>query len=107
MDFHKKMKVGLTGFFSCTPQFYNQFLAGLYRQSNDAAGVFIEHVVYPVRTLPEAAGQISLFPANPQITGTSGSYGASLRRNPYKMKLRNLERQILRLAGQTEFKFEY
>lgn len=106
IDRHRKMKVAITGFFQCRTEFYLQNLSGIYRNADDTKGVFIEHVLYDVLArIPEE--QIELFRQNPDYRGVSGSHGNSMQRHPLKMKMRNIERRLLQLAGKREFLIEY
>lgn len=105
VDRHAKMKVAITGFFICEMEFYKKELKNAYKKADDEKGYFIEHVLYEI--LNNTAGKARLFPKNPLYTGRSGSYGGSLHRNPLKMKIRNLERKILKGFGKNEFLIEY
>lgn len=104
IDMHRKMKVAITGFFGVETEFYLQNLLGKYYFANDDEGRFIEHVVYDALNDNDA---VSLLPQNPKYEGVSGSHGASMERNPYKMKLRSLERTINRSLGIRKFLIEY
>lgn len=106
IDRHRKMKVAITGFFHCSTDFYRKQITGIFREADDEQGVFIEHVLYQkLAALPP--NQVHLFPQNPDYRGVSGSHGNSMQRHPLKMKVRNAERQLLRLMGQREFLIEY
>lgn len=104
IDMHRKMKVAITGFFGAETEFYRQNLFGKYTLANDEEGRFIEHVVYDALKDKDS---VSLLPQNPNYEGISGSHGASMERNPYKMKLRSLERTINRSLGIRKFLIEY
>lgn len=106
-DSHKKSKVTQTNVFYVTSTFYTTYLKGLYLKANDSKGKFIEHVVYDQLISKNLLNQITLFSENPIITGFSGSYGGTLHRNKYKMKLRNIERTILSILGIHQFLIEY
>jgi hypothetical protein len=100
------LNIAQTSVFACSAAFYQKHLAGKYAEANDAEGVFIEKVVY--RSLhPQLLQAVSMFSCNPLISGISGSYGGTLARNPYKLKLRNAERKILKLFGIKQFLTEY
>ena len=70
-------------------------------------GRYIEKVLYERLKGSTAWNQCALFPFNPLIEGVSGSHGGDTGRHPLKMKLRNLERKLLRMTGAREFKLEY
>lgn len=106
IDRHKKRKVAITSFFSCRFKEYHDYIAGSYKEVNDAAGVFIEHIVYQ-RLKNIDSKQIDLFIKNPVYDGVSGSYGGSLNRHPVKMIMTNVERKILKLRGKKEFGLQY
>jgi hypothetical protein len=106
IDRHRKMKVAITGFFHCRIDFYQKHLRGTFREADDEKGVFIEHVLY--NKLAQLPGdQVQLFHQNPDYRGVSGSHGNSMQRHPLKMKLRNAERKLLKMAGKQEFLIEY
>ena len=107
IDRHRKMKVAITGFFQCRVDFYQQHLRGIFQKADDAAGVFIEHVLYRRLAELEMNNAVELFPQNPDYHGVSGSHGNSMHRHPLKMKLRNVERRLLALTGNQEFLIEY
>ena len=103
-DAHKKMKVTLTGVFISSVNDYKQNITGLYKQVNDIEGIFIEHILYNNLTVKY---KTQLFGENPDIEGVSGSYGESLKRNPMKMKIRQVERKILNKLNINHFLIEY
>ena len=106
-DSHKKPKVTQTNVFYVTSMFYTTYLKGLYLKVNDTKGTFIEHVVYDQLISKNKLNQVILFKENPIITGFSGSYGGTLNRNKYKMKLRNIERKVLSVLRIHQFIMEY
>jgi hypothetical protein len=106
-DSHRKPQVTLTNVFYTTAEFYLANLKGLYTQVDDSKGIFIEKLVYQQLQRKKLFSETNMFRVNPVITGTSGSYGGTLNRNKIKMKIRNLERTLLRLAGIREFLAEY
>ncbi|MGB6037406.1 MAG: hypothetical protein WBG42_14120 [Cryomorphaceae bacterium] len=107
IDLHQKMKVAITGFFGVETQFYRDHLFGKYSESNDAEGRFIEHVVYDAIRDQHLSKKVKLLPENALYEGVSGSHGNSMARNPYKMKLRSVERSISRAMGINKFLIEY
>lgn len=106
-DSHKKHKVTQTNVFYVTSTFYNRHLKGLYLNVNDSKGRYIEHEVYDKLIAENSLNKVKLFSKNPIIKGFSGSYGGSLKRNKYKMILRNLERKILIASNIHQFIIEY
>lgn len=106
-DLHKKPQVLLTNVFCVTVDFYQAYLKGLYLQVDDSKGVFIEKVAYNKVMEGKGMQKAELFKSNPVITGTSGSYGGTLNRNKLKMRIRNIERKLLRLFGIKQFLIEY
>ena len=106
IDRHQKRKVAITSFFSCRFKEYHDYIAGSYKDVNDAAGIFIEHIVYQ-RLKEISSAQIDLFVKNPVYEGISGSFGGSLNRHPVKMKMTNVERKMLKLRGKKEFGLQY
>ncbi|MCZ4408131.1 hypothetical protein O3Q51_04895 [Cryomorphaceae bacterium 1068] len=107
IDLHQKMKVAITGFFGVETQFYRDHLFGKYIESNDVQGRFIEHVIYDAIRDNDFSKSVELLHENAQYEGVSGSHGNSMARNPYKMKLRSLERSISRAIGINKFLIEY
>lgn len=108
IDMHRKMKVAITGFFIADRALYLQHFKGLYAKADDRQGRFIEHVLYESITSDPALQSVTaLLPENPAYEGISGSYGQSLRRNPYKMMVRGVERSVSRALGIRKFLIEY
>lgn len=107
IDLHRKLGVALTGFFAVETVIYNRFFAGKYLEADDPAGRYIEHVIYAAVTGTPLRKMTALLPENPQFRGVSGSYGAGLERNRYKMMLRGAERAVSRRLGISEFLIEY
>lgn len=106
IDRHQKKKIAITSFFVCGCKEYSAYIAGGYKEVNDAEGVFIEHVVYQ-RLQKVDVKNVDLFQKNPVFEGVSGSHGGDLNRHPIKMKLINIERKLLKLRGKKELVFEY
>lgn len=107
IDLHQKMKVAITGFFGVNTQFYRTHLFGKYAEVNDAEGRFIEHVVYETIHNDDLSKSVELLHENAEYEGVSGSHGNTMSRNPYKMKLRSVERSINRTLGINKFLIEY
>jgi hypothetical protein len=106
-DFHKKTKVTQTNVFYVSGSFYNSYLKGLYLQVDDSKGIYIEKIVYNKIQDEKLEKRVKLFPLNPIIVGISGSYGGTLNRNKIKMKIRNVERKLLKVFGINQFLIEY
>ncbi|HXU26006.1 MAG TPA: hypothetical protein VN698_02150, partial [Bacteroidia bacterium] len=106
-DFHKKTKVTQTNVFYVSGSFYKSYLNGLYLQVDDSKGVYIEKIVYNKIQVEKLENKVRLFSSNPVIVGISGSYGGTLNRNKIKMKIRNLERKLLKAFGINQFLIEY
>lgn len=107
IDLHQKMKVAITGFFGVETEFYRNHLFRNYTEANDADGRFIEHVIYSTIQKNNLSNSVKLLSENAQYEGVSGSHGNSMARNPYKMKLRSVERSINRTLGINKFLIEY
>ncbi len=106
IDMHRKMKVAITGFFVINKALYEEQFMGAYAQANDPEGIFIEHVLYEI-IQKNALEYTRLLPLNPHYVGVSGSYGASLQRNKYKMMVRSVERRLSNSLGIHQFMIEY
>jgi hypothetical protein len=107
IDCHKKTGVAQTNVFLGTLEFYTKYLKDLYKEVNDAEGIYIEKIVYKKLISGGLLKEINPFSSNPIITGISGSYGGTLNRNKIKLKLRNVERKFMRLFGIKQFLIEY
>ncbi len=107
IDLHQKRRVAITGFFSVQVSQYLKHITGLYANANDEQHRYIEHVLYDVLMKEPLKSSTRLLPENPVYEGISGSHGASLARNPYKMMVRSLERRLLRSVGINRFLVEY
>lgn len=66
-------RVALTDLFYVTSEYYRRRFMGIYRECDDAALVFIEHVV---RNHIAASDKFRLFREMPLLTGVSGTTGA-------------------------------
>ena len=107
IDLHKKMRVAITGFFGVSTDFYREHFYGKYALADDSSGYFIEHVVYDAIQKENLQKWVELLPENANYEGVSGSHGNSMARNPYKMKIRSIERFINRSLGINKFLVEY
>ena len=106
-DLHRKMEVAITGCFIAERGFYEQHMQGLYEKCNDAAGEWIERVLYRKIKEEHLWDKVSMFPENPTYKGVPGSHDGTLERHPLKMKLRNAERKVLRALNVHQFPYEY
>lgn len=86
-------QVALTSIFCASRAAYARCIRGLYRQVNDPAGLWIEHVVY--RALKDA--RCHSFRHEPDVGGISGSSGASMQASRLKYALRQAVRDINRM----------
>lgn len=107
IDLHRKMKVAITGFFAVEKSVYLNHFYEKYQLANDSEERYIEHVLYDEIMHSDLKSQTRLLPENPQYRGVSGSYGGSLERNKYKMKVRSIERRLNRNLGIPQFLIEY
>lgn len=107
IDLHRKMQVAITGFFAVSVTVYQQYLNEIFAEANDANGRFIEHVIYDKIVRSDLINSCALLPENAQYEGLSGSHGATMARNKYKMMARGLERIINRRLGIRKFLIEY
>lgn len=106
-DHHKQPGVTQTNVFYVNGGFYNSYLKGLYAQVDDSNGIYIEKLIYQKLVTEHVLQNTHLFKTNPIIKGISGSYGGTLSRNKYKLRLRNIERSLLRILGIKQFLIEY
>lgn len=106
-DAHKKPAVVQTNVFLSSLDFYLKNFVGLYKQVDDSKGIFIEKIIYTKIFSAGLHKAIYLFDRNPIITGISGSYGGTLKRNKHKLTARNIERKILKLFNIRQFLIEY
>lgn len=107
IDLHQKMKVAITGFFVVDKAIYLAHFHEKYKLADDSKGKFIEHVLYDEIVGSSLKSVTALLPQNPEYRGISGSYGATLDRNKYKMMVRSVERKISRGLGISQFLIEY
>lgn len=107
IDLHRKMQVAITGFFAVSVLVYRKYLTGTFTEANDSEGRFIEHVVYDKIVHSDLIRSCALLPENAHYEGVSGSHGASMARNKYKMMARSLERSVNRSLGIRKFLIEY
>lgn len=106
IDRHKKKNIAVTSFFRCKVDVYLKLLKNCYQEVNDGEGIFVEHIVY--NKLKETDNKnIDIFNETPFYKGISGSYGGSLNRHPLKIKLINIERNLLKVLNLKELVIEY
>jgi hypothetical protein len=94
IDEYPGRRVALTSVFSADWKRYGQVMKGLYRQMDDSAGTWAEHVFY--RALMREAG-VQSFANEPDLAGISGSTGAALEDSRWKWAAK----QISRTANRT------
>ncbi len=99
IDLNRKQKYSHTYLLYFTTEFYLNHLKGEYKHVNDNAGIFIEHVVYKKLSEANLYSYCSLFRKTPLLSGTSGSYGIEMKRNYYRVKIRNMERFFYNLLN--------
>jgi hypothetical protein len=82
------------GYLFCVEtEFYQKYLAGAYRDCDDASGEWIEYVLY--RCLSKApASQVRLFAEEPQLSAISGSTGGNLETPLMKFAMKKMLRRI-------------
>ncbi len=107
IDLHRKMKIAITGLFAVSAAVYRKHITGIFAEADDSKGRFIEHVLYDRIHTTDLLSHCALLPANPQYEGVSGSHGASMGRNKYKMMVRRVERMLSRKMGIRKFLVEY
>lgn len=103
IDLNKRYHAAETFLLVYTREFYRENILGLFKQVNDNEGVFIEKVIYRCLLDKQLLSQTKLFPLTTDLEGVTGSYGISLRRNYFKMRIRNFERKIYRTLGIKQF----
>jgi hypothetical protein len=102
IDLNRRQKYAQTYLMYFTTGFYTEHLSGAYKMVNDKEGVYIEHVVYKKIEEKDLFKFCSLFRKTPLTSGVSGSFGVSLKRNYFRVKVRNIERffyNILRIPA--------
>jgi len=92
IDLNRKADYAQTYLLYFTGAFYQEYLKGEYAKVNDLAGNFIERVVYKKIKENNLFGHCSLFKRTPLLSGTTGSSGRALKRNPLKVFIRDIER---------------
>ena len=105
-DCHRTPEVTQTNVFCFHFNFYRQHLSGKFKEADDEKGIFIEKVIYSYLKKNHLMNSVTMFPVGPRISGVSGSYGTSVSRNKWKMKIIDIERMALRIFNIHEFPFE-
>lgn len=98
IDRYRRGEYAATGVFSASRESYRA-IHGLYRQMDDAAGIWAELVLY--RALQQRP-QTRNFRHEPDLRGISGSTGGLLDTAPWKRGAKQLLRDMERLAGRVE-----
>lgn len=96
-DCHHHDRFAVTGIFSTSWQGYDRYLKGLYREVNDPAGIWIEHLVY--NALDARKAPCRFFRHEPDVRGISGSSGQPMQTSRLKYTLKWLLRTVNRLVG--------
>lgn len=94
-DRHHHDRFAVTSIFSCGWADYARYLKGLYRQANDPAGVWIEHLVYDA--LASQNAPCHFFRHEPDVRGISGTSGQTMHASRLKYGLKRLLRSLNRL----------
>lgn len=105
IDCSLKRKLADTYIFYCTRSFYLNHFLGAYQRANDSESRFIEHVLYDYLTTNSIAEQVCFFTRSPLLEGTTGSYGLSLKQNPYKIFIKNGLRFCYKLTSRKHLNF--
>lgn len=89
--FYFKKNIALTDIFYVTYDYYRNNIYGKYINSDDASGIYIEHII---RSVIDNAGRNKVFRHFPLKIGISGSTGRNLG-NLYILKMINFLRYIV------------
>lgn len=103
IDLNKREKKALTYFMYFTSEFYTHYLKGEYKNVNDNGGVFIEHVIYKKIIQNNLLSYCQLFHRTPLLTGITGSYGFAIKRNKFRVLIRNCERFVYGIFSVKQF----
>ncbi|MCE3228426.1 MAG: hypothetical protein K0S32_2977 [Bacteroidetes bacterium] len=99
VDLNKRQQYAQTYLLWFTTDFYLENIKGEYKNVNDEQGRHIEHVVYQKIKNKNLFSSCSLFKRTPLTSGTTGSYGISLKRNKLRVMTRNVERFFYNILG--------
>ena len=102
IDRYRRRHVALTSIFSVSWGGYPASLRGLYRQMNDARGVWAEHVFYKA-----LAGKrhVRPFATESDMRGISGSTGQALECPAWKRGVKQVLRRLDAATGATELRW--
>jgi hypothetical protein len=100
IDRYRRSGIARTGIFCVDTDFYRATLAGLYRECNDDAGLWVEHVVYRRLEDMRIADSVRTFAVEPGLRGISGTWGKPLWAGTRHYRLKVLARQLNRLLDQ-------
>lgn len=89
-------RFAVTGLFSVSWADYARLLKGLYRDVDDPAGTWIEHLVYAALDAQQAPCRF--FRNEPDVQGINGTTGQPLRTSRLKYGLKSLLRAVNRLV---------
>lgn len=99
IDLNRHQKYSQTYFLYFTTDFYLDHLKNEYKHVNDNESRFIEHVIYKKLTEANLLHACSLFKKTPLLSGITGSYGIVMKRNYFRVKIRNVERFFYNLLS--------
>ena len=97
VDLHRKNRMAQSYLMCFSEKFYSANLKNEFKKVNDNEGKFIERVIYEKIVANNLFGQCRLFEKTPIMEGISGSYSITLKRNSFKIFIRNIERYIFKL----------
>jgi hypothetical protein len=99
IDTSATARMAMTALFYANRSAYLRHFAGRFREMDDSAGVWAEHVIY--RALKDVAGPYSFLPRVPILSGISGSTGKRCvtDRNILKMGIKNAQRRVFSVLG--------
>ena len=98
IDRYRRSRFAMTALFSCSRESYRD-IHGLYRQMDDSAGIWAEHVLY--RALKDRPDTTN-FRHEPHLRGISGSTGVALETSAWKRSAKQALRSTQRLLGGRE-----
>jgi len=102
VDRYSRKRLALTSYFSASWRGYGQIVNGLFREMDDACGMWAERVLYDALT---NRPDIHSFAHEPDICGISGSTGRVFDRSRWRWGAKQLLRSALRIADRSELHF--
>lgn len=79
--------------FCVESEFYQQHIAGLYRECNDETGEWVERVLYR-RLASLSKADARLFSLEPRLTGISGTTGGSIETQSSRYQVKRILRKL-------------